>query len=49
MDKVPNSVSPLLDINSLSQSVDWFLYDRDLRHERVHNHFIDRSKFSLAH
>ena len=33
-------------IDSQSKSMDWFLYDRDLRHERVRQHLFAISLFS---
>ena len=29
------------DDNLLSKSIDWFLYDRDHRHDRIKNNFIE--------
>ena len=36
--------NPFTDLQS--KSMDWFLYDRDLRHERVKNNFIGFSPYS---
>ena len=42
------SVPGLLDENSLCKSMDWFLYDNGLRHERVNTERYDKMQWVIC-